>query len=302
MNSSSQSLRILILGANGMLGHMLFEVLSSVRDWHVVGTVRSSKAKKMLQSILPAYADKVIAGVDVTDLTALEDALDLAKPDVVINCVGLIKQDQSANDPIAAITINALLPHRLEQWCAKHAVRLIHISTDCVFSGQKGAYTEEDICDAQDWYGKSKYLGELSSPNSMTIRTSIIGPELPSQASHGLLAWFMAQTGSCPGYSRAVFSGLPTVILAEILRDVVIPNTKLNGLYQVSAQPITKLDLLQMVANTFDMDIAIVPSANPILDRSLNGARFEKATGYHTPDWPELISRMHTHWTCYVQK
>lgn len=215
------------------------------------------------------------------------------QPDVLINCVGLIKQLADAKDPLTALPINAMLPHRLARLCELAGTRLIHMSTDCVFSGRQGAYRESDMSDAEDLYGKSKYIGELHDlPHAITLRTSIIGHELGS--SHALVDWFLSQQGSVKGFTKAIFSGLPTVELARVMKDFVIPHPQLNGLYHVAAEPIAKLDLLQLVAAEYGKQVDICPDDELVIDRSLDGSRFRDATGYVAPAWPELIRRMHT--------
>jgi dTDP-4-dehydrorhamnose reductase len=213
-----------------------------------------------------------------------------AKPDIVINCIGLVKQLAEADDPLAAIPINAMLPHRLARVCAVSGARLIHMSTDCVFAGTKGMYTETDFADAADLYGRSKLMGEVDYPNAITLRTSIIGHELTGARS--LVGWFLAQEGPVKGFKRAVFSGLPTVEMAKLIRDYVIPHPELHGLYHVSAEPINKFDLLTLVAKTYGKSIEIVPEDQFVIDRSLDSSRFRQATGYAPKPWPELIRLM----------
>jgi dTDP-4-dehydrorhamnose reductase len=212
------------------------------------------------------------------------------RPDVVVNCVGLVKQLADANDPLQAVPINTLLPHRLAALCQASGARLVHISTDCVFSGAKGNYLETDFPDAYDLYGRSKLLGEVDYPHAITLRTSIIGHELSGNRS--LVNWFLAQQGAVKGFTRAIFSGLPTVELASVVRDVVLPRKELHGLYHVSAKPINKFDLLQLVAKVYRKNIEINPSEELVIDRSLNSDRFKEATGYAPPEWATLIQRM----------
>lgn len=283
-------MRILILGASGMLGNAMMRVLSEKTDWQVYGTVRSESAKRLFQ---PGIADRLIAGVDVEQHDSLLQAFIQARPEVVINCVGLIKQLADADDPLQAIPINALLPHRLARLCELASARLVHMSTDCVFAGDKGNYRESDPSDAKDLYGRSKYLGEVTYPHAVTLRTSIIGHEL--QSAHGLVGWFLSQQDRCKGYTRAIFSGLPTVVLSQIVRDVVIPHTALSGVYHVAAKPIAKYDLLKLIARIYGKKIEIDPSEQLVIDRSLDAARFREATGYVAPEWPELIETMHTY-------
>ncbi len=281
-------MRVLVLGVTGMLGHDVFKVLDASPELAVWGTLRSSAG---LSHFSEKQHERLLSGVDVLDHDALTAALARVRPDVVVNCVGLIKQLADANDPLVALPINALLPHRLAKLCALAGARLIHISTDCVFSGSKGLYVESDLSDAEDLYGKSKYIGELhDQPNAVTLRTSIIGHELGSN--HALLEWFLSQGGSVKGYRKAIFSGLPTVELARVIRDFVIPSRQLQGLYNVSVDPIDKYNLLKLVAEIYGKDIEIVPDDKLEIDRSLDSTLFRNASGYTPPTWRELIEKM----------
>jgi dTDP-4-dehydrorhamnose reductase len=183
-----------------------------------------------------------------------------------------------------------MLPHRLARLCDLAGARLVHVSTDCVFSGTKGMYTESDFPDANDLYGRSKYLGEVDYPNAITLRTSIIGHEL--EGARSLLCWFLAQSNSVRGFTKAVFSGVPTVEMARIIRDFVLPRPELHGLYHVSVAPISKYELLKLVAQTYGTLTAIEPSDQVVIDRSLDSTRFRASTGYRPPAWPELVRTM----------
>jgi dTDP-4-dehydrorhamnose reductase len=210
---------------------------------------------------------------------------------VIINCVGLIKQLATANDPLVVLPVNSMYPHQLAAICEQRGARLVHISTDCVFNGHKGNYVESDLSDATDLYGKSKYIGELNDkPHAITLRTSIIGHELNS--STGLIEWFLSQSGSVKGFKRAIFSGLPTVELARVIKDYVISRPDLYGLYHVSAEPISKFDLLKLVAKIYGKEIEIFPESEFIIDRSLNSERFQSETGYQAPVWSDLVTKM----------
>ncbi len=283
-------MKILVLGASGMLGNAMVRVLSEDATSTVVGTVRSGAAKRFFA---PGIADRLIVGVDVENQDALVKLFADVRPDVVVNCIGLVKQLAQAEDPLMALPVNALLPHRLARLCELSGARLVHMSTDCVFSGKKGGYRETDFPDAEDLYGRSKFLGEVAYPHSITLRTSIIGHEL--QSAHGLIGWFLAQDTKCKGYTRAIFSGFPTVVLAKIIRDVVLPRTDLSGVYHVAAQPISKYDLLRLVAEVYGKSIEIVPDDALAIDRSLDASRFNEATGYTPPSWRDLIATMHAY-------
>lgn len=282
--------RVLVLGASGMLGNAVLRSFSESEVFTVIGTTRFVGAIGNLPQNLQHL---VAVGVDANDYDSLIDTFVRYTPDIVINCVGLVKQLSSADDPLTAIPINSLLPHRLAKLCQVCGARFIHISTDCVFSGSKGMYVESDAPDAGDLYGRSKLLGEVDYPNSVTLRTSIIGHELAGARS--LVGWFLAQTGSIQGFNRAYFSGLPTVELARVIRDFVIPNSNIRGLYHVSAGRINKYDLLKLIASVYEKAIEIVPDDKLVIDRSLNSDRFREATGYIASDWPTLIKTMHSH-------
>ncbi|EUC14721.1 dTDP-4-dehydrorhamnose reductase family protein [Paraburkholderia hospita] len=280
-------MRILVLGISGMLGHTAFGLLNRTPDLEVFGTARSESARARLDSSLH---HKVIVGVDVLDHDALLGALARIRPDVVLNCVGLIKQLENANDPLAALPLNALFPHRLRRACELLGARLIHISTDCVFSGTKGNYKESDIPDANDLYGRSKLLGEVVEQNSITLRTSIIGRELGGN--NGLVEWFLSQKGKVRGYTKAVFSGLTTDELVGVVVQHVLPNPQLSGLWHVSSAPIAKHDLLTLVRDVYGTDIQIEPDDTLKIDRSLNSDRFRTETGYSPPTWAQMITAM----------
>ena len=262
--------RVLILGASGMLGNALFRFFAQSNGYATFGTVRTETAKSLFHQVWQA---NLMVGVDVD-----------------INCVGLVKQLAQSEDPLLAIPINAILPHRLAKFCSMIDARFIHISTDCVFSGSKGMYSEQDTPDAIDVYGRSKLLGEVDYPNAVTLRTSIIGHELTQ--SRSLIGWFLSQTGQVKGYNRAIFSGLPTVELARVIRDYVLKDDSLQGLYHVSAAPINKYDLLTLVSKCYDHPIDIIADDTLVIDRSLNSTRFKSSTNYRPPAWPELVKLM----------
>jgi dTDP-4-dehydrorhamnose reductase len=280
--------KVLVLGATGMLGNAVLRLFAHSPGYTVVGSVRSSDATRLLPE---ALRSRIVAGVDIHDTNGLLRLFEQATPDIVINCIGVVKQLAEVDDPLVTIPVNSLLPHRLLRLCRVARARLIHVSTDCVFDGAKGMYRETDAPNANDLYGRSKYLGEVVDVRAITLRTSIIGPELNS--AHGLVSWFLAQRTVVKGFTKAVFSGLPTVELARVMRDFVIPRADLSGLYHVSADPISKHDLLALVADTYSKAINIVPDDGPVIDRSLDSSRFREHTGYDPPKWPALVRSMH---------
>jgi dTDP-4-dehydrorhamnose reductase len=281
-------MKILILGATGMLGSAVYRLLSAAPGLEVHGTARDDSARRRFDAPL---ASRLLTGVDVVSHDALVRLLAAVRPQAVVNCVGLVKQLAEADDPLAALPINSLLPHRLAALCRLTGARLVHVSTDCVFSGSRGGYVEGDLPDATDLYGRSKLLGEVvDRPDAITLRTSIIGHELAG--SRSLVGWFLAQPGPVRGFRRAIFSGLPTVELAAVIRDQVLPRPELHGLYHVAAGAISKYELLRIVADAYGRSTAITPDDDVAIDRSLDPSRFRAATGYAAPDWPELVRRM----------
>lgn len=280
--------RVLVLGITGMLGNAMFRLLADSPGIEVQGSSRSAAA---LRHFPEALHPRIVTGIDVEHPDQLTALLERTRPQVVVNCIGLVKQLAEAEDPLAALPINSLLPHRLARLCALIGARLVHISTDCVFSGTRGAYVEGDVPDAQDLYGRSKLIGEVDYPHAITLRTSIIGHELAS--AHGLVGWFLAQQGSVRGFTKAVFSGLPTVELARVIRDHVLPRPHMRGLYHVSAAPIAKYELLKLVARVYGKTIDITPDDRLVIDRSLDSTRFRAETGYQPQSWVELVESMH---------
>lgn len=252
----------------------------------VYGTGRPVRAPQYFSGSDATY----VGGIDVGNFDGIVRLVGEVRPHALVNCVGLVKQLAEGNRVLDAVPINTLLPHRLSGLCQAAGSRLIHISTDCVFSGRKGGYSESDLPDARDVYGLSKYLGEVTDHHAITLRTSIIGHEIGSARS--LVEWFLSQDGPVNGYRNAIFSGLPTCELARVVRDYVLPRPDLNGLFHVSAEPISKFDLLTQVASVYRKDIEILPDDDFVIDRSLNSDKFRDETGYVPPNWPELIHSM----------
>jgi dTDP-4-dehydrorhamnose reductase len=282
-------MRVLILGATGMLGYSLFSNLLDEKGIEVFGTVRNILGK---EKYLEDLSESLVFDVDVSDISQIERAIKQVKPGVVINCIGLIKQQSIAKQHVEAIKINALLPHELARLCDEHGAKMIHFSTDCVFSGEKGGYLEEDKPDASDVYGRSKCLGEVDYGKHLTFRTSIIGHELNSQVS--LVDWFLSQSDQVKGFSKAVFSGMPTSYIAKLLVENVLDKPDLSGLYHLSVEPIDKYSLLKKIAKVYKKDIDISESSDFIIDRSLNSQPLRKKIGLVLPSWDELVEYMHT--------
>ena len=278
-------LRILVIGITGMLGNTLLRHLSENNKFSVLGSSRRDKLKAH-QKINYIH----LKNLDAENEDEFFHTLKTYKPDVVINCIGVIKQLNHADDPLRVLPINSIFPHKLHHLCNKEAIRLIHVSTDCVFTGKKGNYLETDISDALDLYGKSKYIGELHGKNSLTLRTSIIGHEIDSKES--LLEWFLSQEGSVHGYRNAIFSGLTTLELSNVIEKIILFHKDLSGLYHVSSKPISKYDLLNLIKKVYKKKIKIIPSDQVKINRSLNSEKFQKATNIEVSDWESMIKSM----------
>jgi dTDP-4-dehydrorhamnose reductase len=286
--------QILILGAAGMLGHKAWQVLG--RQFQVYGTVRQFDDRLRMTGIFDER--RIVTDVDAWRLDSVRRAFAETRPDWVLNCVGIIKQRQLVYDTKQAIYINALFPHLLAEICAENGSRLIHISTDCVFSGRKGSYLETDPADAEDQYGRTKFLGEVSSPGCLTIRTSIVGRDLFSN--YSLLDWFLSQAGKrVKGYTRAIYTGLTTAALSREIGRIISEFPSLEGLYQVSSAPISKSDLLQMVNAAFNSGITIDRDGDFVLDRSLLSNRYWQSTQSQAPSWQDMVSELSQDLTDY---
>ena len=278
-------MKILILGANGLLGGACYRLMTQVPNLEVFGSVRSELDKSDKSS------QRLIGSIDVLDTEKLDQLFAENKPQVVINCTSLSKSMMNDANPLRFIELYSMLPHRLARLCSRYSARLIHISSDGVFSGKKGNYREIDKADSDDLYGRSKFLGEVTSPNCITIRTSIIGHDNSLQ--NGLISWYLSNKYSCKGYTKAVFSGLPVCVLAQILVDFVIFNLKLEGVYHIGSNPISKFDLLKLVAEIYDSHVSIKPDHSVIMNRSLNTEKFQREANYSPPNWNTLVSLMH---------
>lgn len=279
-------MKILIFGVTGMLGNTIFKYLVK-KKYHVVGTVRTSKKTAHFQDNL---LNNIINFKNINSLTSLKNVVNSVKPDVVINCIGVIKQLKTASDPLNIIPVNSLLPNNLNKLCLKQNIRFIHFSTDCVFDGQLGSYSETDLMTANDLYGISKYLGEVKGKSTVTIRTSIIGHELSSK--NGLVEWFLGQKSKIFGYKNAFFNGLPTIEIAEIVENYLFKDITINGLYHVSGPKISKFDLLSLIAKEYKKNIEIIPNYNVEIDRTLISKKFNLKTNYISPNWEKLIKKM----------
>ncbi len=278
--------KILVLGADGMLGHQLVE---SLEDRHAVhGTLRLDECAYLrIAEFLPRM---VHYGVDARDYRTVSDVLHSVRPDAVINALGIVKQREEAKQAVVSLEVNSLFPHRLAHTCAEIGARLVHLSTDCVFSGRQGLYREADLPDAEDLYGRSKLLGEVVEEGCITLRTSIIGLELARRLS--LVEWFLAQRGRISGFRKAVFSGFTTMEMARIIEDVLVFHAGRHGLYHVGSAPIDKYSLLCMLRDRIGRPLEIEPDNEFVCDRSLDSFRFQTDFGYTPPSWPAMLDEL----------
>jgi dTDP-4-dehydrorhamnose reductase len=278
--------RLLILGGNGMLGHRLLRHLGP-----------KHQVKVTLRENLEAYShlglfndSNAFSRVDVRNTPDLLSVFADYSPDVVVNAVGLVKQRPIAKESIPSLEINALLPHRLSVLCSMTGARLIHFSTDCVFSGERGHYHERDSSDAIDLYGKSKFLGEVHGDGCLTLRTSIIGRELSRKT--GLLEWILAQKGSVEGFKKAIYTGLSTLEVSRVIETVIVDHPETSGLFHLSSEPIDKFRLLVMIRDRFGLDVEIIPDESFVCDRSLDSTRFREAHSYKPPSWDAMVDEL----------
>lgn len=281
-------MKVLILGATGMLGHKAWQVFSGRCDTYV--TMRQEFSKYENYGLFER--SRTLDNIDAGRIELIEESIKKVKPEVVLNCIGIIKQSPVIGSPLEVIQINSLLPHQLAQICNNLNIRLIHISTDCVFSGEVGSYLENDPADADDFYGKTKFLGEPSYGRALTLRTSMIGREINS--SHGLLEWFLSsENKKIKGYTKAMFSGFTTEALCEIILDVIMKHKNLSGLYHVSSLPIDKFSLLSLIKGIYGVNVEIEPDDGIRYDRSLNSERFRKVTNFKPCSWEEMVVDMY---------
>lgn len=285
--------RILVLGASGMLGHEAVRVLAP--DFEVWGACRTPAGLPELG--IPS--ERLLGGLDAADPASAQRLIDTVRPTVVINAVGIVKQRSAAKDAVPSITVNSLWPHLVADVCDAAGARLVHVSTDCVFSGGRGMYREDDVPDAFDLYGRSKLLGEVTDrDNAVTLRTSIIGWQI--EAPTGLVGWFAAHKDErLSGFTKAVFSGLTTRALTAVIRDVVMPDPSLSGLWHVSAEPIDKYTLLTRLAAFLGWDLDITPVDKPVIDRSLDSSAFRSRTGWTPPSWDEMLAELASEYALY---
>jgi dTDP-4-dehydrorhamnose reductase len=279
-------IKILILGSTGLLGSTLLKYFSKKNNFKCYGTIRKKSDTYKLRNIKNIKLYKI----NFTRKNQIIKFLNQIRPDLIINCIGIVKQLTQKNYLSEIIRVNSFLPHQLAELTNLKKTRIIHFSTDCVFLGTKGNYKETDLPDAKDIYGRSKLLGELTYPNTLTLRTSIIGHEL--QTKHSLLNWFLNQKKLIRGYKNAIFSGLTTLEIAKILDKFIISNKNLVGLYHLSGKKISKYDLLNLIKKVYKINIKININKKIKINRSLNSNLLQKITGYKPGSWNKIIKEM----------
>lgn len=280
-------MRVLILGGDGMLGHRLLRQFAPRHETRVT-----------LHQPMDAYQQfrlfdrgNAYDRIDVLDPSQVVKVFSDFKPQAVINAAGIVKQRADAKNEVLSIEINAIFPHLLARLCREHGARLVHLGTDCVFSGKKGNYSEQDRPDPEDVYGFSKLLGEADGPGALTLRTSMIGPELRRKT--GLVEWFLAQKGkSIKGWRKAIFSGVTTAELARVIEKLLTMHPDAHGVYHVSSAPISKFDLLTDLESRLKTGTTIIPDESFVCDRSLDSTRFRAAFGYSPPTWDAMLDEL----------
>jgi len=279
-------MRILVLGGDGMLGHQVFKTLSRRHDVRVTLRQRLSAYKEFKLFT----AENAYEGVEVGSVDGLIEVLGEFRPEAVVNAVGIVKQRSTAKESVPSLEINSLFPHRVSALCKALDTRMIHMSSDCVFSGRKGKYREIDFSDAEDLYGRTKYLGEVYDNHCVTLRTSIIGKELSRK--QGLLEWFLSQKASVQGFKNAVFSGFTSLEMSRIIENILVNHPGKGGLYHLSSDPISKFDLLTLIKRKMGLGIEIIPTEEPRVDRSLDSTKFQKEFNYTPPTWEKMIEEL----------
>jgi dTDP-4-dehydrorhamnose reductase len=283
-------MKLLILGASSMQGHKMFQMLGKTFP-ETYGTIPGKVSAEPFNRIPFFQTDKVVPDVNPMDFQCLERMIKDLRPDWVLNCLRVATHGSEVAPPVLNITVNSLLPHRLAEMAAAQGAKLMHFSSDCVFSGKKGFYTEEDTPDATHAYGQTRLLGDVCAENTLVLRSSVIGRELTGHTS--LLDWFLMQAGKeIKGFTRAIYSGLSSIETARVVQMILEKTPVLTGLYHVASEPINKYDLLKLAQEAFRADVTIRKEEGTSVDRSLNAEKFRAATGYVAPSWRSMMKEL----------
>ena len=291
------AIKVLVLGASGMLGNAVYRNFQERPDIELTGVLRSNKARRTLRESATA---RLIIDPNFTSNEVLRTIMDSVAPDEIINCVGYVKQRVQKNSSLEQIFLNSFFPHQLSELAFGVGARLCHVSTDCVFSGEKGGYAETDRPDPLDFYGATKWVGEISGERNLTLRTSIIGHELKNRS--GLLEWFLSQRGEVDGFTNAIFSGVTTLEFSELYYQLITKHQRLMGLFHVASEPISKFDLLSLIKDIYAVDVDLTPNGKIRIDRSLNGSLLKSITGYSHPNWSDAIRAMYANHQISLEK
>ena len=280
-------MKILVLGGTGLIGNRLVRHLRENAD--VYASTRTDRGQiPVLEHILDP--NKWIFRFNATDFQLLESEIGRLRPKVIVNCLGIVKQHISASDTETTILLNSALPNRLSSLAVKYEFKLIHLSTDCVFSGNTGNYIESATPDPVDLYGRSKTLGELNNSQDLTLRTSFVGREIKSFTN--LFEWVRKnQNTKIVGYKKAIYSGLTTQVTSEIIERLIFDFSTLTGLWHLASEPISKFDLIQKLSDSLNLRLDIEVDEEFICDRSLNPGALTAMTGVVAPDWPTMLER-----------
>jgi dTDP-4-dehydrorhamnose reductase len=281
-------MRILILGVSGLIGHQLFKQLS--QNHETFGTLHKSKEKYGALKLLSGY--NIIENVDVNNFQFLTGVISSINPDVILNCVGITKRKIKANNILETLQVNALFPHKLAKWTLSNKKRIIHFSTDCVFNGEIGNYTENSLTSAEDIYGRTKALGEIKYSHTLTIRSSFIGRELFDKTE--LLEWFLAQDGKIiNGFTKTFYSGVSTIYMSKVVNKIITEYPNLSGLYQLAPEnPISKYELLSIAKKAFNLNVEILSDKLQIHNPTLNSTRLRKEINLVVPSWEEMMNEL----------
>ena len=277
-------MKILILGGNGMLGHELMFELDKYHDVRVTVRGELRQEDSLFQNQF------TYTGINLSNCESLFPVIGDFRPDVIVNAAGVVKQRKDGQNVMPNLEINALLPHRLADICHAIGARLIHISTDCVFSGERGNYSEDDLACPIDTYGHAKLLGEVTGVGVITLRTSIVGLELNRKG--GLVEWFLSQNDVIEGYQHAIFSGLTTMELARIIRSLLEKYPSASGLYHLGGDAISKFEFLVNLRERIDKKITILENKTFHCNRSLNSNRFYNLFDYSPPSWSDMLAEL----------
>jgi len=281
-------MRILILGGDGMLGHRLLRQFVARHETRV--TLRGPLADYARFGLFDR--GNAYDGIDARDPSAIDRVVSGFAPDAVVNAIGIVKQRKDDVNDVLSVEVNGIFPHLLARVCRRHGARLVHLSTDCVYSGRKGNYSEDDRPDPEDAYGFSKLLGETGGPGVLTLRTSMIGQELHRKT--GLVEWFLGQEkgAAIAGWRKAVFSGFTTAELARVIEIVLTKHPRAAGLYHASAAAISKYELLSALNRLLERGVTIVPDESVVCDRSLDSRRFQAEFNYVPPAWEIMLAEL----------